>query len=323
VSAPRDPRLLVVALGGRALHGPAPRAGRGPGRRTGHEAWLRALEGSLPPVVDVAAAGFRVVLVHGGPPSVDDGRRGTSGRAAAPPLALDLRAAEVQATAGYGVQQALGNLGRTRGVDVPSAVVLTRVEVAADDAAFGRPTRAVGPPYSANAARRLGRERGWTFLGPASARRRLVPSPRPRRVLEAGVIRRLADAGVLTITAGGGGVPVIETGEGHRGVEAILEEEATAGLLATALAADRLVFLTGVDQVEVGHRTTRAIGVERLSLAEARALLKAREFPPGSIGPKIEAAVEFVEAGGREAIITSPAALRAALDGRAGTRVVR
>jgi carbamate kinase len=269
------------------------------------------------------AAGFRIVLVHGGAPSADAGRRAAAGRAAAPPPALDLRAAEVQAAAGYGIQQVLGTLCRARGVDVPIAVVVTRVEVAADDPAFRRPTRPVGPPYSTTAARRLGRERGWTFLGPASARRRVVASPRPRRVLEAGVIRRLADAGVLTITAGGGGVPVIETGEGHRGVEAILEEEATAGLLATALAADRLVFLTGVDRVEVGHRTTRAIGVERLSLAEARALLKAREFPSGSIGPKIEAAVEFVEAGGREAIVTSPAALRAALDGRVGTRVVR
>jgi hypothetical protein len=106
------------------------------------------------------------------------------------------------------------------------------------------------------------------------------------------------------------------------GVEAILQEDATAGVLATALAADRLVFLTGVDQVEVGHRTERAIGIERLSLAEARALLTAREFPSGSIGPKIEAAVAFVEAGGREGIITSLAAVGAALDGRGGTRVV-
>ena len=201
-------------------------------------------------------------------------------------------------------------------------MVVTRVEVAPDDLAFRRPTRPVGPLYSAAQARRLERERGWAFLGSVAARRRAVPSPRPRRVLEADVIRRLADAGVITIAAGGGGVPVIETAEGHRGVEAILQADATAGLLATTLAADRLVFLTGVDQVEVGHRTERAIGIERLSLAEARALLKAREFPPGSIGPKIEAAADFIEAGGREAIITSLATVRAALDGRAGTRVV-
>jgi carbamate kinase len=254
--------------------------------------------------------------------SGDAGRRAGSARSTVPTLALDLRAAEAQGAAGYGIQQALGNLCRARGVEVPIAVVVTRVEVAPDDPAFRRPTRPFGPPYSAAQARRLGRERGWTFLGSATARRRAVPSPRPRRVLEADVIRRLADAGAIAIAAGGGGVPVIETPDGYRGVEAILQEDATAGLLATALAADRLVFLTGVDRIEVGHRTARAIGVERLSLAEARALLMAREFPAGSIGPKIEAAVEFVEAGGREAIITSLPAIRAALDGRAGTRVV-
>ena len=314
MSPPRDPRLLVVALGGRAL--------QGPGRPVGPEAWLRALGRSLPPLVDVVAAGFRIVLVHGGRLSGDADRHAGVGRSPVPPLALDLGAAETQGAAGYAIQQALGNLCRAQGVEVPIAVVVTRVEVAPDDPAFRRPTRPVGPPYSAAQARRLGRERGWVFLGSATARRRVVPSPRPRRVLEVDVIRGLADAGVIAIVAGGGGVPVIETDEGYRGVEAILQEDATAGLLATALAADRLVFLTNVDRVEVGHRTSRAIGIERLSLAEARALLGAREFPAGSIGPKMEAAVEFVEAGGREAIVTSLPAIRPALDGRAGTRVV-
>jgi carbamate kinase len=129
-------------------------------------------------------------------------------------------------------------------------------------------------------------------------------------------------AGVVTIAAGGGGAPVVETSDGYRGVEAMLHEDATAALLGTVLAADRVVFTTGVEQVQVGHRTERAIGVERLSVAEARALLKAREFPLATIGAKIEAAIEFVQAGGHEAIITSLPAIRAALDGRAGTRVV-
>lgn len=318
MSLPRDPRLLVVALGGRALQGP----GRPTGRPAGRAAWARALEQSLPPILDLAAAGFRIVLVPGRAP-LDDGDRPTgAGRTIAPPRPLDLRAAEAQGAAGYGIQQALANLGRARGGEVPVAVVLTRVEVAPDDPAFDRPTRAVGPPYSMAAARRLARDLGWTFAGNGATRRRVVPVPRPRRIPEAGVIRRCVDGGALTIAAAGGGVPVIETAEGYRGVEAILEEDATAGLLGTALAADRLVFLTGVERVEVGHRTTRAIGVEHLSLAEARALLAAREFPSGSIGPKVQAAVEFVAAGGREAIITSLPTLRAALDGRAGTRVV-
>lgn len=315
MSPSRDPRLLVVALGGRALEAP--------GRPRGRAAWHRALERSLPPLLEVVAAGFHVVLVPGDAPSEAAPRGGGRARPAAPPRPLDLRAAETQGTAGYGVLQALGNVARARGVELPIAVVVTRVEVSPDDPAFARPTRAVGPPCSAAEARRLVREHGWTFAGRAgAAQRRVVAAPRPRRILEAAVIRRLADGGALTIAAVGGGVPVIDTGAEHRGIDAVLEEDATAGLLATALAADRLVFLTGVDRVEVGHRTARAIGVEHLSVAEARALLAAHEFPAASIGPKIEAAIEFVTAGGREAIVTSLPTLRAALDGRGGTRVV-
>jgi carbamate kinase len=124
------------------------------------------------------------------------------------------------------------------------------------------------------------------------------------------------------VAAGAGRVPTIETPDGHRGVEAILQPDTTAALLGTALGADRLVFLTGVDRVEVAHRTPRAIAVERLSVAEARAFLMASEFPSGSMGPKIEAAIDFVQSGGREAIITSLSSLVAALDGREGTRIV-
>jgi carbamate kinase len=318
VRLPRDPRLLVVALGGRALQA----SGRPTGRPPARAAWARVLELSLPPLVDVAAAGFRIALVPCGVPLDDTDRRAGPSRTASAPPPLDLRAAEAQGAVGYGVQQALANLCRARGDEVPIAVVLTRVVVAADDPAFAKPTRAIGPPYSVATARRLARDLGWTFAGNGTSRRRVVPMPEPRRIPEAGVIRRCVDGGTLTIAAAGGGVPVVETPEGYRGIEAVLEPEATAALLGTALAADRLVFLTGVDRVEVGHRTARAIAVEHLSLAEARALLAAREFAAASIGPKVQAAVDFVARGGREAIITSLPALRAALDGRAGTRVV-
>jgi len=314
VSLSRDPRLLVVALGRRAL--------QGGGRTGGREAWIQTLERSLPPLLDVAAAGFRIVLVHGTAPREDIVARAGPRPAAASPLALDLRAAETQGAAGYAVQQALDNLGRGQGREISITVIVSRVEVAADDPAFARPAYPVGPAYSVAQARRLTREHGWTFLGKAAARRRVVPSPAPRRILDAEVIRRLADACAITVTAGGGGVPVIATAEGYRGVDALLQEDATAGVLATAIGADRLIFLTGVDRVEVGHRTDRAIEVEHLSCVEARALVKARAFPPGSIGPKIEAGVGFVEAGGREALITSLPVVRAALDGRAGTRIV-
>ena len=301
----------MVALGDRAL--------RGASRPAGPEAWLRELGRSLPPLADLVADGLRLVLTHGGGLPGDEPARVARGRPL-PPSALDVRRAATQGAAGYLIQQALGNLCRNRNVEAPIAVVVTRVLVDPDDPAFRRPTSPVGGPHSAAETRRLARERGWTFGSAARGRRRVVPSPRPRRILEADAIRRLADAGVVVIAAGGGGVPVVETPLGHRGVEAVLQEDATAALLATAVAADHLVFVTGVDRVEVGHRT-RSIGIERLSVAEARALLAAGEFPPGSMGPKIEAAIAFAEAAGREAIITSLPGLRASLDGRVGTRV--
>jgi carbamate kinase len=313
VSPPRDPRFLVVSLGGRAL-----RSAGGPG---GPDGWSSRLGRSLPPLADLVAAGFRLVLTHGADLPGDALARGAPGRRRAAPTALDVRRAEAQGAAGYLIQQALGNLCRNRNVEARIAVVVTRVRVDADDPAFRRPTGPIGPPRSAVEARRPGRERGWTFVGSAARGRRVVPAPRPRTILEADAIRRLADAGVVTIAAGGGGVPVVETSLGYRGIEAVLEEDATAALLATEVAADRLVFLTSVDRVEVGHRT-RSIGIEHLQVADARALLAAGEFPPASMGPKIRAAIEFIEAGGREAIITSLPAVRAALDGRTGTRIV-
>jgi carbamate kinase len=313
MTAPRDPRLLVVALGGQAL--------RGAGRPSGAEGWLRALGRTLPPLADVVAAGFRLAVTHGGG-FPDEGLVPSEGGRASVPPAADLRRAAVQAAAGYAIQQVLGNLCRNRNVSVPIAVVVTRVRVDPADPAFHRPIRPVGPRYSAAQARRLARTRGWTFARvDARGRRRVVPAPRAREILEAPAIRGLLGAGVVVIAAGGGGVPVVDGPLGHRGVDAAVEEDWTAAILGTAVAADRLVLVTGVDRAEVGHRT-RSIGIERLSVADARALLAAGEFPPASMGPKIEAAIEFVRAGGREAIITSLPAVPAALDGRTGTRVV-
>jgi carbamate kinase len=316
VTAPRDPRLLVVALGGRAL--------AGPGEAAAPADWFRGLGRSLPPLVDLVAAGFRLVLTHGAGPQVEDELlRMELARRAVPALTLDLCGAGVQGSLGYAIQQVLGNLCHARGVDVVVAAIVTRVLVDADDPAFAAPSAPVGPSYPAAQARRLERELGWRLVEDgARGHRRVVPAPRPRRVLEADVVRRLADAGVVPVAAGGGGVAVVRTAVGYEGVEAVIEKDLTAAALATAVGADRILFLTGVSRAAVGHGTPRAIEIERLTAAEARALLSAGEFPPGSMGVKVEAALEFLAAGGREALITSLADVRAALAGRAGTRVV-
>jgi carbamate kinase len=305
-----------VAIGGNAL--------QGPGDRATPDAWFRALARSLPPLVDLAAAGFRLVLTHGNGPQVgDELLRMELARRHVPPLTLDLCGAETQGSLGYAIQQVFGNLCRARGLETPVVTLLTRVVVDPGDPAFGRPTKPIGPFYGAGAARRLARDKGWVLVEDAGRGfRRVVASPRPLRVLEAPLVACLAEAGAVPVACGGGGVPVVETPDGFRGVEAVVEKDYSTEVLATALRADRVVFLTDVAQVAVRHGTPQAIGIERLAPAEARALAAAGEFPPGSMGPKVDAAVRFVEAGGREAIITSLERAREALDGRAGTRVV-
>jgi carbamate kinase len=315
---PRDPRLVVVAIGGNAL--------REPGGLAAPDEWFRALERALEPVVDLVAAGFRIVLTHGNGPQVgDELLRMELARKTVPPLSLDLCGAETQGSLGYAIQQVFGNLCRQRGMDVPAATIVTRVVVDAHDPAFQHPTKPIGPFYTVAKARQLRREKGWTLVEETGRGfRRVVPSPRPLRVLEAEIVRRLSEGGAVPIACGGGGVPVVDTPTGYRGVEAVVEKDYSTERLAAALGADRLLFLTGVDRVAVAYGTSQAVGIERLTPPEARALLVAGEFPPGSMGPKVEAGLRFVEEdGGSEAIITSLDRVQPAIDGTAGTHIVR
>jgi carbamate kinase len=315
VTTPRDPRLVVAAVGGAALQAPGPGA-------TAQE-WARCLGRSLPALVELMAAGFRLVLAPAARPWLETELLREPGLAPAMPLrGLDLCAAAAQGAFGHLVQQVLGSLCRARALEVPTVVVVTRVVVDRADPGFDRPATPIGPVYPATRARWLEREHGWRLVEEAGrGHRRLVPAPRPQRVLEAEALGRLAAAGVVPIAAGAG-VPVLESATGFQGVEAVVDEDFATARLAMALRADRVLFLTGVEHAAVGYGTPRSIAIERLTAAEARALLAAGEFPAGSMGPKVEAALEFVGAGGREAVITSPARARAALEGRTGTRVV-
>jgi len=317
MAEPRNPRLLVVTIGSDAL--------RERGRPAAPDQWFRALGRSLPPLAELVAAGFWLVLTHGNGPQVgDELLRMELARKSVPPLPLDLCGAQTQGSLGYAIQQVLGNLCRARGLDTPVTAVVTRVLVDPEDPAFSRPTAPIGPFYTKAKARQFAREKGWTLIEQgARGFRRVLPSPRPLRVLEAEVVRRLSEAGAVPIACGGGGVPVVDTPAGYCGVEALVEKDLATEALASALRTDRLLLLTGVERVAVNFGTPQAVGIERLSAPEARALLAAGEFPPGSMGPKVEAGVRFVETGGREAIITSLAQVRAAIDGKAGTHIVR
>jgi carbamate kinase len=309
--------LIVAAIGGNALK---TEDGVGaPGE------WFDALSRALPPLLDLLAAGHGLVLTHGNGPQVgEELLRMEIARPVMPALTLDLCVAETEGSLGYAIQQVLGNLLRARGMAARVASVVCQVVVDPDDPAFRAPTKPIGAFYRKAEALRHKREHGWQVVEDAGRGwRRVVPSPRPRAVVEAPVVRALVDGGVVPIAVGGGGVPVVRTPQGFRGVEAVIEKDLATVVLARELGADRVLFLTGVDRVAVGWGTPAQRFLDRLGAREARRLLAAGEFPPGSMGPKVEAAVEFVEAGGEGAVITSLDRIAEAARGAAGTQVVR
>jgi carbamate kinase len=196
--------------------------------------------------------------------------------------------------------------------------LLTEVAVDPDDAAFGRPTKPIGPVYTAEEARRAVAEHGWDVAADGPHYRRVVPSPQPLAVVELDAIETLLAAGSIVVCAGGGGVPVVREGSRLRGVEAVIDKDLTAALLAEQLHAHLLVILTDVPGVERGWRTEEAAPIGEATPAELREL----EFAAGSMGPKVEAACRFVERTGGEAAIGALAELEAVAAGRSGTRVL-
>lgn len=308
--------LIVAAIGGNAL-----RTEEGLGSPS---EWFAALAAALPPLLDLLAAGHGLVLTHGNGPQVgEELLRMEISKPVMPALTLDLCVAETEGSLGYAIQQVLGNLLRKRGLPAHVASVVTQVLVDARDPAFERPTKPIGSFYTKAQAARMAKEHGWSVVEDSGRGwRRVVPSPRPISVVEAPLIRALVEAGMVPVAVGGGGIPVLDTPDGLRGVEAVIEKDLATVVLARDLGADVVFFLTGVDRVAVDFGTPRQRFLDRLTVSEARRLLAAGEFPPGSMGPKVEAAVEFVEGGGARAVITSLDRIAEAVAGRAGTAIV-
>jgi carbamate kinase len=307
----------VLALGGNALADPRHPADLA---RQGERA--RALAG---PVAEILAAGVRLAIVHGNGPQV--GARliqGEAARAQVPPAPLHVYVAETQGQIGHELALAISNEARRRGLQTAAVCLVTHVLVAPDAPEFARPDKPVGPVYGDEEAQRLERERGWTMAAvPGGGSRRVVPSPKPLEVLEQRVVERLLDEGACVIAAGGGGVPLAMRGEALEGVEAVVDKDYAAERLATAAGATRLIVLTDVPGAALAFESAAPRYVDSMTSAQAREHLARGEFAPGSMQPKVEACVAFVEAGGREAVIASTADAAAAIAGRAGTRIVR
>src|SRR5213596_444794 len=308
---------LVVAIGGNALQPAGETADAGAQRRR--------IEATASLLADVVGAGHDLVLTHGNGPQVGNILlQNEETRHLVPPMPLDVCGAESQALIGYLLAQALRNEFAHRKIDRDVASIVTQVLVHADDPAFANPTKPIGPYYAREDEILVKKAKGWKMVyDQRGGWRRVVPSPRPVEVIEKDIIRALVGdgGGRVVIAAGGGGIPVIRKDGKLVGVEAVIDKDLAAAVLAKAIGWKHLVIATDVPQVALDFGKPNQRFLDRLTASEARKYLAQGEFPPGSMGPKIEAVVEFLEAGGEHAVITDLEHLGPAVEGKAGTRI--
>ncbi len=275
-------------------------------------------------IAEMIKQGWRVVITHGNGPQVGFILlRSELASNVLHTVPLDSCGADTQGALGYMIQQLLGNRLRRADTDIPVVTVVTQVVVDGDDPAFSNPTKPIGPFYDEDRARRYERTEGWSIVEDAGRGwRRVVPSPIPREIVELGAIRSLLEAGFVVVGVGGGGIPVVRDGQGDlRGIEAVIDKDYASSLLATGLEADLFLISTAVEQVYLNYGKPDQRPLDHLTVEEARRCLEEGHFLPGSMGPKIKAVVQFLERGGREALITSPENLARALRGETGTRI--
>jgi carbamate kinase len=306
--------LIVLAIGGNSLI-------RDEAHKTVPDQWQLTRE-TCHHIAEIVARGHRVVITHGNGPQVGFIlRRSELASHELHEVPLDSCDADTQGAIGYMIQQSLANEFRRRGMNRTAVSVVTQVEVDAKAPEFGRPSKPIGSFMDEATARARSAKGGWPIAEDAGRGwRRVVPCPPPLAIVELAAIRSLLDAGMVVTAVGGGGIPVVRDENGDlRGIEAVIDKDLASALLATDLGADQLVMSTGVKRVclDFGKPTERAL--DRLTLAQARHHLAAGQFGEGSMAPKIEAAIHYLERGGKRAVITCPDELEAAAEGRAGT----
>ena len=304
---------VLLALGGNAMTA-------ADGSAT-PDAQRAAIAAAMESVAGLIAAGHEVVITHGNGPQVGNLLvKNELAAAVVPPVSLDWCGAQTQATIGFTILNALERSLAAVGASRPVAAIVTRTRVDEDDPGFARPTKPVGrflPYEQAKPLIEHGQlwedrgEKGW---------RRMVASPEPVEVLETGTLMTLLDAGYVVVAAGGGGIPVVRDEQGGvRGVEAVIDKDLTAAVLARSVEADVLVIATDVDHAIVGYGTPEAEAVRTVTLEQMRDIAAAGHFASGSMGPKVEAAMRFVESGGRRSVITALEHIEKAITGNYGT----
>ncbi|MBN2494495.1 MAG: carbamate kinase [Deltaproteobacteria bacterium] len=276
-------------------------------------------------VREMIERGWDVVVTHGNGPQVGFIlRRCELAISELHPVPLDSIGADTQGSIGYMIQQSLANEFRRHHMPKQAVTVVTQVRVDADDPAFDKPTKPIGSFMDEQTANKHAEEEGWTIREDAGRGwRRVVASPLPQDIIEREAILRLVGAGFVVIAVGGGGIPVVRNADGDlQGVAAVIDKDYASALLASRLHADRFIISTAVDQVFVDYGKPSQRGLDRLTRSEMREFLEAGQFPAGSMGPKIQAVLNYLDEGGQEAIITSPDKLAEALDGKAGTFIL-
>jgi carbamate kinase len=313
------PDFLVVAFGGNAIMSSGQRGTLEEQREN-----VRRMSEQLGHLV---LEGHQVVVTHGNGPQVGEIMlRSELTRDTVPPLTLDVAGAMSQGQIGYMLQQEIGNFLAANGKPVDVCSLVTQVVVDEADPAFRTPTKPIGRFYRYEEAEALRLERGWDMVEDAGrGYRRVVASPIPRNIVEWPAVKTLVNAGTLVIATGGGGVPVVSDGLGGvRGVEAVIDKDFASQRLGSLIGACTLVLLTEVDRVAVNYGTPDQRPLQTVSLDEIKRHLADGQFPPGSMGPKIQAAIGFLEEGGERAIITAAGNLVAAVDDpTVGTQIVR
>ncbi len=307
---------IVIALGGNAL--------QVEGAATADEQKAVAAL-TAQKIVDLVEDGHDLIIGHGNGPQVGAILLHEEAGATkeTPAMPLETNGAMSQGQIGYWLQQAIGDELRVRNIDKDVATVITQTVVSSDDQAFQNPSKPIGPFYDELTAHNLASDRGWTVKEDAGRGwRRVVPSPRPVDIVEKRVIKQLADNGVLVVAAGGGGIPVLAKDNNLVGVDAVIDKDFGASMLGQIVEASVLLILTAVDAVTIGYKTDHETALQDISIKDLKRYMEAGEFAPGSMLPKVQAAIQFAEFRPENvAIITSIEQARMALEGKAGTRI--
>jgi len=314
---PSQQKTAVIAFGGNALLRPQDHG-------TQEEQFTLSWKATRW-LVEIIHRGYELAIVHGNGPQVGNIMiQVEEAITKIPPQSLDVAVAQTQGSMGYMLANQLRNRFNEEQLEKEIAAVLTEVVVNRDDPAFDNPTKPVGPYFTAYRANLLMQEHGWEMVEDAGRGwRKVVPSPMPQRILGSQLYKRLVENGAVLVAGGGGGIPVYQdVGGYYRGVEAVIDQDYVAAILARELSAQLFIVLTQVPMVAENFGRPNQRWMRRLPVAKAREMLASHQFPPGSMGPKIQASINFVEATGHDVLITDEDSLKKALEGRAGTFLV-